>query len=116
MRNSRLFCPAWAAAVLLSLFICLSCATSSPSTNAAVEDFANDVVPGAFLVEFSEDESLSTFYDGLRSGNIDFDHRMDLSNQLFKGASFTVKNHLTNEVKRLFFSLPFFFNSRPSSN
>lgn len=102
MQNSRLFCPAGAIAVLLSLFVCLSCATDSPSTNASAEDLANDVVPGSFLVEFSDDEDLSTFYHGLRSGNIDFDHRMDLSYQLFKGASFTVKNHLTDEVQEHF--------------
>lgn len=52
---------------------------------------ANDsVVPGAYIVEFSDDVDSSAFYDELRSDGLVIDHRMDFKYQLFKGASFNI--------------------------
>lgn len=56
------------------------------------------VVPGAFIVEFADDDDTTNFYGGLGVEGIRVEHRLDLKHKLFKGASFTIKDHAEPEV------------------
>ncbi|KAI1874200.1 uncharacterized protein JN550_002779 [Neoarthrinium moseri] len=65
--------------------------TPSDSTLDATND--NSVVAGAYIVEFEdENEETDVFYQGLSADGIDVDHRVDLRYNLFKGASFNLRN------------------------
>lgn len=57
-----------------------------------------DVVPGAYIVEFAGDEDHESFYGTLRAEGLDVGHRMELRHQLFKGASFKIRNHESPDV------------------
>ncbi|KZL86648.1 subtilisin carlsberg [Colletotrichum incanum] len=53
----------------------------------------NEFLPGAYIVEFADkNDSPTSFYEGLQADGLDVESRMDLSNTLFKGVSFQVKN------------------------
>ncbi|UQC76278.1 subtilisin Carlsberg [Colletotrichum lupini] len=53
----------------------------------------SELIPGAYIVEFADDnDSPETFFNSLKADGLDVESRMDLSNRLFKGVSFQVKN------------------------
>ncbi|GJC78195.1 minor extracellular protease vpr [Colletotrichum liriopes] len=53
----------------------------------------NGFLSGAYIAEFAdENDSPASFYDGLKADGLDVESRMDLSNSLFKGVSFQIKN------------------------
>ncbi|RYP63693.1 hypothetical protein DL771_009149 [Monosporascus sp. 5C6A] len=56
------------------------------------------VVPGAYIVEFEDNDDVRSFYGDLRSQNMEAEPRMDLSYSLFKGCSFQLKNTSGVEV------------------
>lgn len=52
-----------------------------------------ELIPGAYIVEFADDnDTPETFFNSLKADGLDVESRMDLSNRLFKGVSFQVKN------------------------
>lgn len=73
----------------------VTAATSSqgPSSPSAGDDGDSSIIPGAYIVEFeSESEDPDVFYQELGADGIDVDHRMDLRYNLFKGASFSLRD------------------------
>ncbi|EXF75055.1 subtilisin Carlsberg [Colletotrichum fioriniae PJ7] len=53
----------------------------------------SELIPGAYIVEFADDnDTPETFFNSLKADGLDVESRMDLSNRLFKGVSFQVKN------------------------
>ncbi|RYP03360.1 hypothetical protein DL765_010526 [Monosporascus sp. GIB2] len=64
----------------------------------AIADAEPPVVPGAYIVEFEENEDARSFYGDLKSQNVEAEPRLDLSYSLFKGCSFQLKNTSDVEV------------------
>ncbi|RYP09118.1 hypothetical protein DL764_001485 [Monosporascus ibericus] len=58
----------------------------------AVADVEPSMVPGAYIVEFEDNEDAGSFYGDLRSQNMEAEPRLDLTYSLFKGCSFQLKN------------------------
>ncbi|KAI1774351.1 subtilisin-like protein [Hypoxylon cercidicola] len=50
------------------------------------------IVKGAYIVEFDGEEDSGAFYQGLNADGIEVVHRLDMKYQLFKGASFHLKD------------------------
>lgn len=84
---------------LLGLLVTATTGRPTESQENGLRD--GDVVPGAYVVEFSGDEGHESFYETLRSEGLDVDHRMDLRHELFNGASFNIRNHESPSVSEL---------------
>ncbi|XDG02668.1 hypothetical protein ABKA04_002283 [Annulohypoxylon sp. FPYF3050] len=72
--------------------------TASVVLAADVDDSATDksIVPGAYIVEFHDDEDPNALYQDLNADGIEVEHRMDFKFQLFKGASFHLRGDVTD--------------------
>lgn len=68
---------------------------TSRATNDNPE--ASDILPGAYIVEFANDnETPSNFYASLAASSVDAEPRLDLSFRFFKGVSFQVEMSSSN--------------------
>ncbi|KAF2228312.1 subtilisin-like protease [Elsinoe ampelina] len=62
-----------------------------PATVSALEEQKQQTVPGLYIAEFHDEHESITFWDDLHSKGHAVEPRMELSYQLFKGASFHLK-------------------------
>lgn len=76
---------------LLGLWVTATTGRTTASPENGLRD--GDVIPGAYVVEFSGDEGHESFYKTLRAEGLDVGHRMELRHELFNGASFNIRNH-----------------------
>ncbi|GJD00643.1 subtilisin Carlsberg [Colletotrichum higginsianum] len=74
-------------------------AKASPDESANQDQKSgNELLPGVYIVEFADDnDTPRSFYEGLKADGLKVESRMDLSNSLFKGVSFQVKNQAATQ-------------------
>ncbi|KAI1777406.1 peptidase S8/S53 domain-containing protein [Hypoxylon cercidicola] len=84
MRLRRVILPLLGAA----LIGIASAAIHDPNNAVAAEP----VVPGAYIVEFHDNQDADSFYGNLSAVDLEVERRLDLSYSLFQGCSFRLKN------------------------
>ncbi|KAF2723337.1 subtilisin-like protein [Polychaeton citri CBS 116435] len=75
----------------LSNTLLLAASTLATSVLSLRQDVAPRV-PGAYIVEYTQDESTDAFYSSLGQAGHAVSHRLDLKYNLFKGVSFQLQN------------------------
>ena len=80
----------------ISLIGLLACGVVAGTAPKKLRD--DNIVPGAYVVEFTGDEDHESFYGTLRDQGLELSHRMKLKHELFNGASFSIRNHENPDV------------------
>ncbi|KAI5861047.1 subtilisin-like protein [Durotheca rogersii] len=89
MRVQSTLAPLLGALTYTTRAVAVAAAADAPTDVIPAAD--DSIVPGAYIVEFEGDDDPNAFYRGLGADGIEVEHRIELKYQLFKGASFTLK-------------------------